>query len=48
VIRLSSEVKADQVQATLDGGVLLLKLPKTEAAKPRKIKVTTTSGEGLQ
>jgi HSP20 family protein len=48
VIRLSSEVKADQVQATLDGGVLLLKLPKTEAAKPRKIKVTTTSGERLQ
>jgi HSP20 family protein len=48
VIRLSSEVKADQVQATLTDGVLLLKLPKTEAAKPRKIKVKTASGDGLQ
>lgn len=47
VIRLSSEVKADQVQATLTDGILLLKLPKTEAAKPRKIKVKTASGEGI-
>jgi len=47
VIRLSTEVKADQVQASLTDGVLLLKLPKTEAAKPRKIKVKTASGEGV-
>jgi HSP20 family protein len=47
VIRLSSEVKADQVQATLEGGILLLRLPKTEAAKPRKIKVKTAIGDGL-
>src|SRR5262249_55623368 len=47
VIRLSSEVKADQVQASLTDGILLLKLPKTEAAKPRKIKVKTASGEGV-
>jgi HSP20 family protein len=48
VIRLSSEVKADQVQAALEGGILLLRLPKTEAAKPRKIKVKTAADEGLQ
>jgi len=47
VIRLSSEVKADQVHATLTDGILQLKLPKTEAAKPRKIKVKTASGEGM-
>jgi HSP20 family molecular chaperone IbpA len=40
-------VKADQVQATLEGGILLLRLPKTEAAKPRKIKVKTAIGDGL-
>jgi len=39
VVRLSSEVKADQVQASLTDGILLLKLPKTEAAKPRKINI---------
>jgi HSP20 family protein len=47
VVRLSSEVKADQVQASLTDGILLLKLPKTEAAKPRKIKVKTASGAGV-
>jgi HSP20 family protein len=39
IIRLSSEVNADQVQAALNDGVLLLTLPKAEAAKPRKIQV---------
>ncbi len=39
VIRLPSEVNADQVQAALNDGVLLLTLPKAEAARPRKIKV---------
>ena len=39
VIRLTSEVKADQVHAALTDGVLLLTLPKSEAAKPRKIRV---------
>src|SRR5262249_1531409 len=46
-IRVHREVKADQVQATLTDGVLLLTLPKTEAAKPRKIRVKTASGEGV-
>ncbi len=39
IIRLSSEVNADNVQASLNDGVLLLTLPKVEAAKPRKIQV---------
>lgn len=41
VIRLTSEVDADKVQASLNDGVLLLTLPKAEDAKPRKIKVKT-------
>jgi HSP20 family protein len=43
VIRLSTEVDADRVQAALSDGVLLLTLPKAEAAKPRKIKVNTAA-----
>jgi HSP20 family protein len=39
MIRLSSEINADNVQASLNDGVLLLTLPKAEAAKPRKIQV---------
>jgi HSP20 family protein len=39
VIRLPIEVDAEHVQATLQNGVLQITLPKTEAAKPRKITV---------
>jgi len=39
VIHLPSEVNADRVEAALNDGVLLLTLPKAEAAKPRKVKV---------
>jgi HSP20 family protein len=39
VVRLSSEVTPDKVQAALNDGVLLLTLPKAEIAKPRKIQV---------
>jgi HSP20 family protein len=39
VLRLPVEVDADQVEATLKDGVLLIKLPKAESAKPKKIKV---------
>ena len=41
IVRLSSEVDADRVNASLNDGVLLLTLPKAESAKPRKIKVKT-------
>ena len=39
VLRLPCEVNADKVTAELQNGVLTLKLPKAEAAKPRKINV---------
>jgi HSP20 family protein len=39
VIKLPSEVNSDRVEAALNDGILLLTLPKAEAAKPRKIKV---------
>lgn len=39
VLRLSVEVDADKVEATLRDGVLTIKLPKAQAALPRKIEV---------
>jgi HSP20 family protein len=39
MLRLPMEVDADRVEAELANGVLLLKLPKAESAKPRKIRV---------
>ncbi len=36
---LPSEVQADKVDATLENGVLTLKLPKAEALLPKTIKV---------
>lgn len=41
VLRLPAEVDADKVEATMHDGVLLIKLPKSESAKPKKIKVVT-------
>jgi len=41
VLRLPEEVEAGKVEATLADGVLLIKLPKAESAKPKKIKVST-------
>lgn len=41
VLPLPFPVDANQVEARLDNGVLQLKLPKHEAAKPRKIVVKT-------
>jgi len=38
-VRLPVEVDADQVQARLQDGVLLVTLPKAAAARPRRIKV---------
>ncbi len=41
-ITLPCEVNADKVEAVLDSGVLMLWLPKAEAAKPKQIKVLAT------
>ncbi len=40
VLRLPYDVNADLVDATLTDGVLLIKLPKAESAKPKKITVS--------
>lgn len=39
VLSLPSEVQADKVEASLQNGVLTIRLPKAESAKPRKIEV---------
>jgi HSP20 family protein len=39
VLKLPAPVDADKVEAKLEDGVLLLTLPKSEEAKPRKIAV---------
>jgi len=41
IIRLPVDVEAEKVQASLRDGVLTLTLPKAEAAKPRRITVTS-------
>jgi HSP20 family protein len=41
VLRLPVEVDAERVQAALRDGVLTVRMPKAEAAKPRKINVQT-------
>lgn len=41
VVKLPTEVNPDAVEASLRSGVLEIKLPKAEQAKPRKIQVTT-------
>jgi HSP20 family protein len=38
-LRLPTEVAVDKVEATLQQGVLTIRLPKAEAARPRKISV---------
>jgi len=42
VLRLPADVKADAVKASLNAGVLLIELPKSEAAKHHKIEVKTS------
>jgi len=37
---LPGDIKADQVSAQLSDGVLIVTVPKSEAAKPRKIEIT--------
>ncbi len=43
VVRLPFDVDANGVKATFEDGVLLVTLPKAEAAKPRKVRVQTAS-----
>jgi HSP20 family protein len=40
---LSEELDGDQIQATLDAGVLRLEVPKKAQVKPRKIEIQTLS-----
>ena len=42
MLRLPVDVDANRVQAELRNGVLTITLPKAEAARPRKIRVTST------
>ncbi|HEX4144375.1 MAG TPA: Hsp20/alpha crystallin family protein [Pirellulales bacterium] len=44
VIRLPVEIEAARVQANLHDGVLLITLPKSEAARPHKVQVQSASG----
>ncbi|HSJ14719.1 MAG TPA: Hsp20/alpha crystallin family protein [Longimicrobiales bacterium] len=44
--RLPSTVAPDRVQASCENGVLTIRLPKAEEAKPRRIQVT--GGDGAQ
>lgn len=38
-ITLPHDVNADQIEASLDEGVLSVQVPKSEAAKPRRIAI---------
>ena len=39
--RISEQIDPRRIEAELEGGVLILHLPKSEAAKPRKISIKT-------
>jgi HSP20 family protein len=39
VLRMPTEIDADKVEAKITDGVLTLRLPKTESARPKKIKI---------
>ena len=43
---LPSEINAEGVEATLNEGVLSVKVPKAEAAKPRRIEITAGQESG--
>lgn len=39
VLRMPTEIDADKVEARINDGVLTLRLPKAESARPKKIKI---------
>lgn len=39
VLRMPTEIDADNVEARINDGVLTLRLPKAESARPKKIKI---------
>jgi HSP20 family protein len=39
VLRMPAEIDADKVEARINDGVLTLRLPKAESARPKKIKI---------
>jgi HSP20 family protein len=39
VLRMPAEIDADKVEAKITDGVLTLRLPKAESARPKKIKI---------
>jgi HSP20 family protein len=39
VLRMPAEIDTDRVEAKINDGVLTLRLPKAESARPRKIKI---------
>jgi HSP20 family protein len=45
-LTLPTEVKADEIEAKHENGVLTVRLPKAEADKPKKITVKVTSTNG--
>ena len=38
-VSLPAAVKADKIEASYEGGILTLRLPKSEEARPKRIKV---------
>lgn len=44
MVKLPVDVNADAVEATLENGVLLVRLPKAEAVRPRKISISAAQG----
>jgi HSP20 family protein len=40
-LRLPAAVQAEQVEAKITNGILSLRLPKAESARPKKIKIST-------
>src|SRR5215207_3882900 len=45
---LGDSLDTDRIEARLDGGVLTLRIPIAEQAKPRKIEITSTNTEKAQ